>query len=230
VQKQCKYSPNTANKYTKRVVWALLRCLCSLTGRSAYLPLLPGKVPDPPRQVLQPRVALLRAPHRRRLDLKKQQKTVNQKHSRTPQRQNDQLEAAADNRRLGTIGRRQKQKSSNGSKAYADPGLVQVSLVEAGDNLLDEVACGAEPAALPQHERRLVPLLPGRARRGGGGRGDFFRRTARVEDGLQVAVDPVIPRHVLRPPRTTPLSRRAPLSLSLSLADERLEGGEMGWD
>lgn len=98
-----------------------------------------------------------------------------------------------------------KKKSSNGGEAYADPGLVQVSLVEAGDNLLDEVACGAEPAALPQHERGLVPLLPGRARRGGG-RGDFFRRAARVEDGLQVAVDPVIPRHLLRPPRTTPLS------------------------
>ncbi|RZS01358.1 hypothetical protein BHM03_00031202 [Ensete ventricosum] len=42
-----------------------------------------------------------------------------------------------------------------GRDEYPNPGLVEISLVVAGDDLLHEVAGGTEPAPLPQQERGL---------------------------------------------------------------------------
>uniref|UniRef100_A0A0A9CQZ6 Uncharacterized protein n=1 Tax=Arundo donax TaxID=35708 RepID=A0A0A9CQZ6_ARUDO len=94
--------------------------------------LLPGEVPDPPRHVLQPRVLLLRAPHRVR----------------------------------------------------PEPGLVEVGLVVPGDYLLDEVPGGGEVPPLAEEERGPVPA-PASAHGGGGA-------LAGIEDGVEVAVDPVV--------------------------------------
>lgn len=63
---------------------------------------------------------------------------------------------------------------------YPDPGAVEVGLIESGDDLLDEVAGGAESAALAEEE--------------GGGLG-VVQGGADVQDGLQVTVYPIIPRH-----------------------------------
>lgn len=63
---------------------------------------------------------------------------------------------------------------------YPDPGAVEVGLIEAGDDLLDEVAGGAESAALAEEE--------------GGGLG-VVQGGADVQDGLQVTVYPIIPGH-----------------------------------
>lgn len=63
---------------------------------------------------------------------------------------------------------------------YPDPGAVEVGLIEAGDDLLDEVAGGAKSAALAEEE--------------GGGLG-VVQGGADVQDGLQVTVYPIIPRH-----------------------------------
>lgn len=99
--------------------------------------LLPREVPDPPRHVLQPRVPLLRAPHRVR----------------------------------------------------AEPCLVQVGLIVAGDDLLDEVAGRGEVAALAEEQ---------------GGAVAADSRLAGVEDGVEVAVDPVVVAHHRRRRRRTP--------------------------
>lgn len=151
-----------------------------------YLLLLPGKVPDPPGHVLQPRVPLLRAPHRRCLKPTSRNRPKEQSHQKQNRaqkpRNRHQLETTA----------------AGGERTYSDPGLVKVSLVETGDDLLDEVSRGAEPAALPEHQRRLVPLLSGRPLNPAAatcGSRDFPRGPARVEDSLQVAIDPVVPRH-----------------------------------
>ena len=62
------------------------------------------------------------------------------------------------------VGRQEKRCVDAGAEAYVEPGLVKFGLVKTGDDLLDGVARGAEPAALPQHERRLVsrffPVAP----------------------------------------------------------------------
>lgn len=65
-------------------------------------------------------------------------------------------------------------------RMYPDPGAVEVGLIEAGDDLLDEVAGGAESAALAEEE--------------GGGLG-VVQGGADVQNGLQVTVYPIIPRH-----------------------------------
>jgi hypothetical protein len=63
---------------------------------------------------------------------------------------------------------------------------VEVGLVVPGDDLLDEVAGGGEVAALAEEERGPVPApAPAPASRGG-------RALAGIEDGVEVAVDPVV--------------------------------------
>ena len=60
---------------------------------------------------------------------------------------------------------------------YAKPCLVEVCLVVPGDDLLDEVARGGEMAALAEQE---------------GGPVAADGRLSGVEDGVEVAVDPVV--------------------------------------
>ena len=60
---------------------------------------------------------------------------------------------------------------------YAKPCLVEVGLVVPGDDLLDEVARGGEMAALAEQE---------------GGPVAADGRLSGVEDGVEVAVDPVV--------------------------------------
>ena len=66
------------------------------------------------------------------------------------------------------------------STTYAEPCLVEVGLVVAGDDLLDEVAGRGEVAALAEEQ---------------GGAVAADGRLAGVEDGVQVAVDPVVVSH-----------------------------------
>lgn len=62
---------------------------------------------------------------------------------------------------------------------YANPGAVEIGLIEAGDDLLDEILGGAEAAALAQKQRGFLIVDPG----------------IDVKDRLQVAVNPVVSRH-----------------------------------
>jgi hypothetical protein len=125
VQKQCKYSPNTANHsltnppeptFTRQVhevsrvgfnqlsVHSLGEARTCFFFRARFQ-ILHDMFSS---RVLRSCGLLIAAVC---IPKKNQQKAVNrEKHSRTPQRKNDQLEAAADNRRLGTAGRRQKKK------------------------------------------------------------------------------------------------------------------------
>jgi hypothetical protein len=66
------------------------------------------------------------------------------------------------------------------SSTYAEPCLVEVGLVVAGDDLLDEVAGRGEVAALAEEQRGAVAA---------------DGRLAGVEDGVEVAVDPVVVAH-----------------------------------
>jgi hypothetical protein len=61
---------------------------------------------------------------------------------------------------------------------------VEIGLIEAGDDLLDEVAGGAEMASLSEQQRRLLRVAEARAD---------------VEDRLQIAVYPVVSRHFPKP-------------------------------
>lgn len=56
---------------------------------------------------------------------------------------------------------------------------MEIGLIEAGDDLFDEVLGGAEAAALPEQERRFLIVDPG----------------VHVEDRLQIAVYPVVSSH-----------------------------------
>lgn len=56
---------------------------------------------------------------------------------------------------------------------------MEIGLIEAGDDLFDEVLGGAEAAALAQEQRGFLIVDAG----------------IDVEDGLQVAVNPVVSRH-----------------------------------
>jgi hypothetical protein len=142
----------------------------------SHLLLLPRKVPDPPRHVLEPRIPLLRAPHR--VCLRTQKAQIGQG-SYT-----NNSGAEKKKRRWGFWFPHQR-------RTYAKPCLVEVGLVVAGDDLLDEVSCGGEMAALAEQERGAVaadgPL-------------------ASVEDSVEVTVDPVVvARHLRR--RSAPARR-----------------------
>lgn len=126
-----------------------------------HLLLLPRQVPNPPTHVLEPRVPLLRTPHRRGLKSPENHRKITKKSEKNRGKTNKQKE---EEKRAAT---------------HANPGLVEIGLVEAGDDLLDEVARGAEPSALPEEERGLVGVDP----------------LPHVEDRLQVAIHPIVPRH-----------------------------------
>jgi len=85
-----------------------------LRAMAAYLLLLPGDVPDPPAEVLQPVVPLLAAAHRHHL-----------RRSTS-----------------GTRSRATATKAAR-SMHYLGPGPVEVPVVEVADDLLHEVARGA---------------------------------------------------------------------------------------
>ncbi|RWW24029.1 hypothetical protein GW17_00011698 [Ensete ventricosum] len=89
-----------------------------------------------------------------------------------------------------------------GRDEYPNPGLVEISLVVAGDDLLHEVAGGTEPAPLPQQERGLGGV--------DGGPG--------VQDRLQIAVDPVVPCHDRTDEKKRDNDEREEEKLSLSLS------------
>lgn len=72
-----------------------------------------------------------------------------------------------------------------GGATYANPGAVEIGLIEAGDDLFDEVLGGAEAAALTQQKRRFLIVDPG----------------VHVQDRLKVAVYPVVSRHFSAPRR-----------------------------
>ena len=74
------------------------------------------------------------------------------------------------------------------STTYAEPCLVEVGLVVAGDDLLDEVAGRGEVAALAEEQ---------------GGAVAADGRLSGVEDGVEVAVDPVVVSHHRRRRRAT---------------------------
>lgn len=65
---------------------------------------------------------------------------------------------------------------------YASPGAVEIGLIESSDDLFHEVPRGTEMAALPEQERGL-------------GLSDV---RFGIDDGLQVAVEPVVSRHFSR--------------------------------
>jgi hypothetical protein len=65
-------------------------------------------------------------------------------------------------------------------RRYSEPGAVEIGLIKAGDDLLDEVAGGAEMASLSEQQRRLLGVAEARPN---------------VEDRLEIAVYPVVSRH-----------------------------------
>ena len=66
--------------------------------------------------------------------------------------------------------------------AYPSPGAVEIGLIEASDYLFDEVASGTEMAALPEQKRGL----------------GVAEVRSGVDDGFEVAVEPVVSRHFSR--------------------------------
>ena len=82
------------------------------------------------------------------------------------------------------------------TSTYPEPGLVEVRLVVPGDDLLDEVAGGGEVATLAEEQRGPVPEPAAAAAApapGGAGTGARARGAlAGIEDGVEVAVDPVV--------------------------------------
>jgi hypothetical protein len=80
------------------------------------------------------------------------------------------------------------ERSRSTLRTYPEPGLVEVGLVVAGDDLLDEVARRGEVAALAQEQRGPVPAAATAASPAPGGAGAL----AGIEDGVEVAVDPVV--------------------------------------
>lgn len=76
--------------------------------------------------------------------------------------------------------------------SYSNPSTVEIGLIEAGDDLFDEVASGTEMASLPQQQGRF-------------GIADCWTN---IQDRFQVTVYPVVSRHSFSLPHKNPKTKQ----------------------
>lgn len=76
---------------------------------------------------------------------------------------------------------RMKFKNLRKLETYSKPGSVEIGLIEAGDDFLDEVSSGTEMSSLSEQQRRFLRVVQTRPD---------------VQDRLQVTVYPIISRHL----------------------------------